>query len=132
LDAVVGERTKIKGKTVIGSNAFILEDVNLWAGINEGESVKITIGDNVRIYTKVMVDTGSHDENDLDFVWPVCKPVVIKDFAVLDNSCIVCKGVTIGRGAIVMEGAVVTEDVPDYAVVQGNPAKIVGWRKNGF
>jgi galactoside O-acetyltransferase len=53
------------------------------------------------------------------------KPVKIKDKAWIGFNTIILKGVTIGEGAIVGAGSVVTKDVPDYAVVGGNPAKIL-------
>lgn len=43
-------------------------------------------------------------------------------------NAIILKGVTIGRGAIVGAGAVVTKDVPPYAIVDGNPAKVIRFR----
>jgi acetyltransferase-like isoleucine patch superfamily enzyme len=52
-------------------------------------------------------------------------PVVIKDNVWIGERASVLKGVTIGKGAIVGMCSVVTKDVPDYAVVAGNPAKIV-------
>lgn len=52
-------------------------------------------------------------------------PVIIKDKAWIGFNCIILKGVTIGEGAIVGAGSVVTKDVPDYAVVGGNPAVIL-------
>lgn len=59
--------------------------------------------------------------------WSVVKraPVIIKDKAWIGFNNIILKGVTIGEGAIIGAGSVVTKDVPDYAVVAGNPAKIV-------
>jgi acetyltransferase-like isoleucine patch superfamily enzyme len=52
-------------------------------------------------------------------------PVIIKDNAWIGFNSIILKGVTIGEGAIVGAGSVVTKDVPDFAVVAGNPAKII-------
>lgn len=52
-------------------------------------------------------------------------PVVIKDRAWIGFNAIILKGVTIGEGAVVGAGSVVTQDVPDYAVVGGNPARIL-------
>lgn len=51
--------------------------------------------------------------------------IVIKDKAWIGFNCIILKGVTIGEGAVVAAGSVITKDVPDYAVVAGNPAKII-------
>jgi acetyltransferase-like isoleucine patch superfamily enzyme len=52
-------------------------------------------------------------------------PIVIKDKAWIGFNSIIMKGVTIGEGAVVAAGSVVTKDVPDYAVVGGNPAKVI-------
>lgn len=52
-------------------------------------------------------------------------PIVIKDRAWIGFNSIIMKGVTIGEGAIIGAGSVVTKDVPDYAVVGGNPAQII-------
>lgn len=52
-------------------------------------------------------------------------PIIIKNKAWIGFNSIILKGVTIGEGAIVGAGSVVTKDVPDFAVVAGNPAKII-------
>jgi len=52
-------------------------------------------------------------------------PILVKDKAWIGFNSIILKGVTIGEGAVVGAGSVVTKDVPDYAVVGGNPAKII-------
>ncbi len=56
----------------------------------------------------------------------VKKPVVIKEDAFLGVNTIVVPGVRVGRCSLVAAGAVVTRDVPDYAMVAGNPAVIIG------
>ena len=53
-------------------------------------------------------------------------PVVIKDNAVIGGRSIILYNVTIGKNALVAAGGVVTKDVPDFAIVGGNPAKIIG------
>ena len=59
--------------------------------------------------------------------WSVVEnaPIVIKDKVWIGFNSIIMKGVTIGEGAVVGAGSVVTKDVPDYAVVGGNPAKVI-------
>jgi maltose O-acetyltransferase len=56
-------------------------------------------------------------------------PVAVGDYAILYKRCIVLPGRTIGYGAVVATGAVVTKDVPDMAIVGGNPAHILRYRK---
>ena len=53
------------------------------------------------------------------------KPVTIKKGAVISVGCIIIAGVTIGENSIVGAGSVVTQDIPDYCVVVGNPARVV-------
>ncbi|GAH73979.1 unnamed protein product, partial [marine sediment metagenome] len=54
------------------------------------------------------------------------KTLVKKGATIGANATIVC-GITLGKNAFIGAGTVVTEDVPDYALVYGNPAKIKGW-----
>jgi len=56
-----------------------------------------------------------------------CK-VIVEDDVWIGHCAIILSGVTIGRGAIVAAGAVVTRDIPSYAIVGGNPAKVIKWR----
>ena len=56
------------------------------------------------------------------------KPIVIKDDVWIGERAIILPGVTIGRGSIVGAGAIVTKDVPDFAIVAGNPAKVIKYR----
>lgn len=56
-------------------------------------------------------------------------PIVVKDGAWLGYGVVVTSGVTIGEGAVIGASSVVTKDVPDYAIVVGNPAKVIGYRK---
>ena len=65
--------------------------------------------------------------------WSVVKskPIVIKDKAWIGVGCKILKGVTIGEGAIVGAGSVVTRDVADWTIVGGNPAKVLKTLENG-
>lgn len=54
--------------------------------------------------------------------------VVIEDDVWIGHGAIILSGITVGRGAIVSAGAVVTQDIPRYAVVGGNPATFIKWR----
>lgn len=56
------------------------------------------------------------------------RQVIIMNDCCIESHVIISSGVTIGNGALVKCGSVITKDVPSYAIVSGNPAKIVGWR----
>jgi maltose O-acetyltransferase len=88
---------------------------------------KITIGNRVVINDGVLLLTGSHDTADSS--WKTFgKPIIIEDYAWIARKAIILPGVKIGKGAVVGAAAVVSRDVPDFAIVVGNPAKIVGQR----
>ena len=87
----------------------------------------ITIGSSVSISHRVNIMTGSHDYKSTNFQG-IFKPIVIEDYAWIGVGATILQGVTIGRGAVVCAGAVVTKDVPAYAVVAGVPAKTIGSR----
>jgi acetyltransferase-like isoleucine patch superfamily enzyme len=89
----------------------------------------IEIGRNVGVGPAVKILTSRHAEAGRDV--PILHspietaPVVVRDDADLGIGAILLPGVTVGRGAQVGAGAVVTKDVPDYAVVAGNPARVL-------
>ena len=84
----------------------------------------ITVGDNVAIAHCSSIYTLGHDVDAADFSVKGA-PVVIEDDVCLFSHSMIMPGVCIGRGAIVYAGSVVTKDVPAYAIVGGNPARIL-------
>jgi acetyltransferase-like isoleucine patch superfamily enzyme len=87
----------------------------------------ISIGNNVAIAHCSSIYTLGHDVDASDFAVKGA-PVVIEDDVCLFAHSMIMPGVRIGRGAIVYSGSVVTKDVPAYAVVGGNPARILRQR----
>lgn len=83
----------------------------------------ITIEDGVQIAANAQLISNNHDPYDLQIL--TCKPVLIKKDAWIGAGATILPGVCVGEHAIVGAASVVTKDVPDYAVVVGNPAKIV-------
>jgi acetyltransferase-like isoleucine patch superfamily enzyme len=85
---------------------------------------KVHIGRRVVINDGALLLTASHFLDDP--AWGHKKaPITIGDYAWIASNAIVLPGVTIGRGAVVGAGAVVREDVPDYRVAIGNPARLL-------
>ena len=101
-----------------GKNVFINHSAILSA------SGEIEFEDGVSIAPGVRIATINHDFNDRHTKYTYGK-VTIKKNAWLGMNVTVCPGVTIGRYAVVAAGAVVTKDVPDFAVVGGVPAKVI-------
>ena len=91
----------------------------------------IIIGDSVSIGHYSKIYTTGHDV-DCSYFTGLRKPVVIDDHVVLFSSCIIQPGVTLGKGAVVFPGAVVTKDVPPFSLVGGNPANVIGKRNENL
>lgn len=139
---IVGEGSKIwhfshvMAKAILGKNCNLGQNVFVASGVILGNNVKVQ--NNVSIYEGVvceddvflgpsMVFTNvmnprSHVERKSEYK----KTLVKKGVTIGANATIVC-GITIGSFAFIGAGAVVTKDVPDYALIMGNPAKQKGW-----
>jgi acetyltransferase-like isoleucine patch superfamily enzyme len=87
----------------------------------------ISIGENVSISQEVMILSADHDPDSPDFTGRDL-PVIVEDYVWIGSRAIIMPGVTIGKGAVVAAGAVVTKDVIPYAVVGGVPAKLIRMR----
>lgn len=107
---------KIGNGTIIGQNAFL-----------DGRD-KLIIGDHVDIASDVMIYNSEHDINSDDFK-AIEAPVEIEDYVFIGPRAIILPGVKVSRGSIVAAGAVVTKDVPEFSIVGGVPAKVIGERK---
>jgi acetyltransferase-like isoleucine patch superfamily enzyme len=128
----LGERVRIRathlavelaslrtGKLRIGDRTFINSGVSICA------QNSVTIGNDCAIGNLTLImDTDFHIPGDL-LARPQARPVVIEDGVWLGARVTVLKGVTIGYGAVVAAGAVVTRDVPPRTVVAGVPARVI-------
>lgn len=138
----IGAGTKIWHGSHVMKGAEIGEKCILGQNVCIGNDVKI--GNNVKIQNNVSVYTGIEIEDDV-FLGPSCvltnitnprsqivrhslyeKTLIKKGATIGANATIVC-GITIGRYAFIAAGAVVAEDVPDYALMVGVPARQKGW-----
>jgi acetyltransferase-like isoleucine patch superfamily enzyme len=129
-DVYIGHQTILKGYY----NGELTIDDGTWIGQQcffHGAG-NLRIGKNVGIGPGVKIITSYHSEEGI--MKPVLhskilfEQVIVEDDSDLGVGSIVLPGVKIGRGVVVGAGAVVTKDVPDYAVVVGSPAKIIKYR----
>lgn len=110
------ERIRIGRGSIVGHRAIL-----------DGR-LGITLGENVNLSTGVWIWTVQHDPQSPDFA-DEGGPVVVHDRAWLSCRVVVLPGVTIGEGAVVAAGAVVTRDVEPYTIVGGVPARKIGERR---
>ena len=146
--AVIDKGCQIGAGTRIWHFSHIMPDCVIGERCNIGQNVVISpgvvLGNNVKIQNNVSVYTGVVCEDDV-FLGPSCvftnvlnprsaiprkdqyrKTLVRRGATIGANATIVC-GHTIGEYALIGAGAVVTKDVPPYALVVGNPSKQIGW-----
>lgn len=142
--AIIGKGTKIWHFSHVSSNAEIGEGCNIGQNvfIAPGTKIgnKVKIQNNVSVYEGVILEDYVFCGPSMVFTnvrTPRCEyprntsndytqTIVKRGASIGANATIVC-GVTIGRNAFVGSGATVTHDVPDYAMVYGNPARIKGY-----
>ena len=100
--------------------------VGEWAVLDGRES--LIIGDHVDIASNVMIYNADHDIHSGNFTKARMDKVVVEDYVFIGPRAIILPGVTIGRGAAIGAGAVVTRDVAALTIVGGVPAKEIGMR----
>jgi len=146
--AVIDEGCEIGAGTKIWHFSHIMPHCRIGENCNIGQNVvispEVVLGKNVKVQNNVSIYTGVICEDDV-FLGPsmvftnvinprsainrkneYAKTVVKKGASIGANATIVC-GHDIGQFAFIGAGAVVTKNVPDYALVMGNPAKQTGW-----
>ena len=128
-----GTNVNIEHGARFGSGSGILIGSNSGLGVNCLVHGPLEIGENVMMGPDVVIFTHSHNYSNINI--PMCKQgssvskVTIGNDVWIGMRAIIMPGVNIGDGVIIGAGAVVTKDVPDYAVVGGVPAKVIRFRK---
>lgn len=146
--AVIDDGAQIGEGTAIWHFAHICSDTVIGAKCSFGQNTMVAsgvqVGDNVKVQNNVAIYTGTKIEDDV-FLGPSCvltnvsnprsqvsrrslyeETVIRRGATIGANATIVC-GITLGRYCFISAGAVVTKDVPDYAMILGVPGKQRGW-----
>lgn len=123
----------IQGNVSIGENCSV-QPFSIIVGYGKDDyDGKITIGNNVRIASHVMIIGANHIYENPDK--PIaqqglkCKSIKIEDDVWIGGNVNIIAGVTIGKGSVIAAGAVVTKDVKPYSVVAGVPGRVIKTRK---
>lgn len=129
--AYVGKDVNIEHGAMITSTMEIGDRSGV--GINAQMHGKVVIGKDVMMGPECIIYTSNHAFDRLDI--PMCdqgrteeKPVIIGDDVWIGGRVTILPGVHVGSHSIIGAGTVVTKDVPEYAIVGGNPAKVIRYR----
>ncbi|MXO80363.1 2,3,4,5-tetrahydropyridine-2,6-dicarboxylate N-acetyltransferase, partial [Paenibacillus sp. OT2-17] len=117
----------IRDMVGIGNNAVIMMGAVINIGVTIGEGTMIdmnaVLGGRVKVGNMCHIGAGVVLAGVIEP--PSAQPVVVEDDVLIGANSVVLEGVRIGKGAVVAAGAVVTEDVPEYSVVAGTPARVI-------
>jgi len=123
-NVIIGKRTALTSEGLSGHYCNMENDVSIGANCDIDFSGGITIKKKAHIAHKVLISTHNHGYDYMSN--PIGIPLEIGEHAFIGSRSIImhnCK--YIGKYAVVGAGSVVTKDVPDYAIVAGNPARII-------
>lgn len=121
----------IASKVDFGNGSFLIlrDHANIGRGSYLSGKGTITIGRHVMMGHQCMIITQNHKYLEEGYAGEEVKDVLIDDYAWLGHRVIVLPGVKIGKHAIIGAGAVVTKNIPDYAVAVGVPARVIKDRR---
>ena len=126
-----GENLRVNFKSSFGGEVHFKNNCN-FNGMTVTGGGKVTFGNNFHSGVECMIITQNHNyDNGTAIPYDdtyIKKEVLIEDNVWFGNRVVVVGNVTIGEGAIIAAGAVVSKDVPKYAIVGGNPAKVIKYR----
>jgi len=116
---IIGQNVNIGNNVVIGNHVKIQNNVSVYEGVELEDYV--FCGPSM-VFTNIKLPRSEFPQRGSKFY---VKTLIKKSASIGANATIIC-GITVGKYAFIGSGAVVTKDVPDYALVVGNPGRIVG------
>ena len=118
-DCNVGDHAFVEGGAVVGDSVTIKNGVLLWSGVTVEDEVFLGPG---AVFTNDASPRAAFPKGPAGW-----RATLVRHGATVGANATVLSGLTVGRFAMVGAGAVVTADVPDHALVVGNPARQAGW-----
>lgn len=116
-DCNICDHVFIENDVVVGDRVTIKSGIYIWDGVRIGDDVHL--GPNV-VFTNVMYPRSKHYP-------PQFARTIVNQWASIGANATILPNLTIGRWAMVGAGAVVTHNVPDFGIVVGNPARLIGY-----
>lgn len=126
-DCIIGRGVFVDSGVVIGNRVKVQNYVSIYHGVTIEDGVFVgphAVFTNDKLPRAITPDGQIKSADD----WVVSPTVVRYGASIGANSVLVC-GITVGRWAMIGAGSVVTKDVPDYGLVVGNPARLIGYVK---
>jgi UDP-2-acetamido-3-amino-2,3-dideoxy-glucuronate N-acetyltransferase len=115
---IFGQNCQVAGDTVIGNNVKVQNNVSIYAGAH--------IEDDVFLGPSCVLTNVTNPRSQVNRHSLYEKTYIRRGATIGANATVVC-GITLGRYSFIAAGAVVAKDVPDYALMVGNPARRIGW-----
>lgn len=131
LNAKIGNGTHLWRGIKLAGNCYgvisIGKNCEIPSGVLFNMTEKLTIGDGVILGHDVMFYGADHDPDHPNLPARYA-PIKVEDDSWIASRAAILKGVTVGKGAVVAFGSIVTKDVEPYSIVGGIPAKFIRWR----
>jgi acetyltransferase-like isoleucine patch superfamily enzyme len=125
-----GDKLRVNYKSSFNRNTYFADNCN-FNGMRISGGGKVMFGNNFHSGKECLIITENHNYNGDAIPYDntiITKTIIIEDNVWFGHRVIVVGNVTIGEGVIVAAGSVVCKNIPKYAIVGGNPAKIIKFR----